>query len=143
MIVERIAMRAQGDPISPLVQLPAKEVQIMDFLFIMVILSAVLGAVGYAAWFIFFVWLAKKAYSAAQRDLDRVLPNLEQLIRSYSRLPVNQQGQQKMQIMNMLMQANSQMHQLQGLHRQRYDLRVSELQGMAASAGIDWTPGSY
>ena len=115
----------------------------MDFLFIMVILSAVLGAVGYAAWFIFFVWFAKKAYSAAQRDLDRVLPNLEQLIRSYSRLPVNQQGQQKMQIMNMLMQANSQMHQRQGLHRQRYDLRVSELQGMAASAGIGWTPGSY
>jgi predicted PurR-regulated permease PerM len=115
----------------------------MDFLFVMIILSAVLGAVGYAAWFIFFVWLAKKAYSATQRDLDRMLPNLEQLIRTYSNLPPAQQQQQQMQIMNMMMQANSQMRQLQDIQRQRYDLRIGELQGMAANAGVDWTPPSY
>jgi ElaB/YqjD/DUF883 family membrane-anchored ribosome-binding protein len=89
---------------------------------------------------VFFVWLAKKSLSGAQRDLNRILPNLEQLICSYSTLPPGQQMQQRMEIMNMLTQANNQMRNLQDIHRQRYDLRMSELQGMAADAGIDWTP---
>jgi len=115
----------------------------MDILFVMIIVSAVLGVLGYAAWFFFFVWLAKKTFSAVQRDLDRMLPNLEQLIRSYSNLPADQQAQLKMQIMNMMMQANNQMRNMQDLNRQRYEVRMGELQGMAASAGLDWTPPSY
>ncbi len=109
---------------------------------VIIVLSVVVGGLSYVAWLVFFVWAAKKAISAAQRDLDRMLPNLEHLIQSYSNLPRNQRVQQKTQIMNAIMQANSRMQQLQDIQRQRYDLRVSELQGMAASAGIDWTPPS-
>jgi hypothetical protein len=42
--------------------------------------------------------------------------------------------------MNMLTQANNQTRNLQDIHRQQYDLRVSRLQGIAADAVIDWTP---
>lgn len=115
----------------------------MDALFWLIIVSSLLGIFGYLAWFFFFVWLAKKAFSGVQRDLDRMLPNLEQLIHAYSNLPENEQAQQKVQIMNMMMRANIQMRQLQDIQRQRYDLRVGELQGMAANAGISWTPPSF
>jgi hypothetical protein len=48
--------------------------------------------------------------------------------------------QQKSEFMQKLMQANMQMGQLDDLARQRYDNRMSDLMGMAGSAGIDWTP---
>lgn len=51
--------------------------------------------------------------------------------------------QQQAQIAQMLMQAQTQMHQLDDLARQRYESRVGDLMGMAADAGIDWTPPSY
>ena len=51
--------------------------------------------------------------------------------------------QQKAQIAQMLTQANTHMNQLNDLSRQRYENRVGDLMGMAASAGIDWTPGSF
>jgi hypothetical protein len=109
----------------------------------MIIICAVLGALGYAARFFFFVWPMKKTFSVVQRDLDRMLPNLEQRTRSHSNLPANQQAQQKMQIMNMMIQANNQMRNLQDLNRQRYEVRMGELQRMTASAGLDWKPPSY
>lgn len=115
----------------------------MDLIYVMLIVSAVLGVIGSVAWFVFYVWLAKKVISVVQRDLDQLIPNLEQLLKSYSNLPANKQTQQKTQIMNMMMQANSQMRQMQDIQRQKYEVRMGELHGMAASAGIDWTPPTY
>ena len=43
----------------------------------------------------------------------------------------------------MMLQAQNRMHQLDDLSRQRYETRMADLGGMAASAGIDWSPGSY
>jgi hypothetical protein len=51
--------------------------------------------------------------------------------------------QQKSEFMQKLMQANMQMGQLDDLARQRYDNRMSDLMGMAGSAGIDWTPPTW
>jgi hypothetical protein len=45
--------------------------------------------------------------------------------------------------MNIIMRANHEMSQLRDIHRQRYDLRMSELQDMAGSAGIEWQHPSY
>jgi hypothetical protein len=72
-----------------------------------------------------------------------LLPDLEHLIGSYSNLPPEQQMQQRILFMNMMLQANNLMRNSQDLNRQRYEVRMGELQGMAASAGLDWTPPSY
>jgi predicted PurR-regulated permease PerM len=112
----------------------------MDFFDIFIVLAIVCGVIGTIAWYVFFVWVVKKAITTAQQNLNQMLPNIEQLIQSYSQLPPHVRGQQQMNIMNMINQANTQLGQLNDIQRQRYDLRVSELQGMAANAGIDWTP---
>jgi len=112
----------------------------MDFLFIVIVISAILGVLGYAAWFVFFVWLAKKALLTSQRDLDRLLPNLEQLLRAYSNLPTEQQTGEMAHIQRMIAQANTHMNQMDDIYRQKYDIRVSELMGMASNAGINWSP---
>lgn len=111
----------------------------MDF-YDLIMISAFLGVIGYAAWFVFFVWLAKKAISASQRDLERLLPNLEQLLKAHSNLPANQRMQQMAQIQRMMMQANTHMSQMNDIQRQRYDVRMGELMSTASSAGINWTP---
>jgi flagellar basal body-associated protein FliL len=67
-----------------------------DSFFLLFVILAILGVLGSVAWFVFFVWLAKKALSGAQCDLNRILPNLEQLIQSYSTLPPGQQMGQRM-----------------------------------------------
>ena len=49
---------------------------------------------------------------------------------------------QKAQLLGQLMAAHNQISQSTQISNDMYDLRVSELQGMAAEAGIDWSPGS-
>jgi predicted PurR-regulated permease PerM len=114
----------------------------LDFFFVLMILVGALSVLGTVVWFVFFVWLAKEAMSSTQRGLNTLLPNLEQLIQTYSKLPPSQQMQQMANIQNMMMHASTYMSQMNDLQRQKYDVQMGELQGMAASAGIDWTPPS-
>jgi len=116
----------------------------MDFVFWLVILGVVLSAIGGIIWWVIVFFFIKSAVSSAQRDLDRLLPNIERMLTQATNTPSGQLGsQQQAQLMNMMTQAQNQMHQLDDLHRQRYETRAGDLMGMASSAGIDWTPGSY
>jgi hypothetical protein len=40
----------------------------------------------------------------------------------------------------MFTRANTDLRALDDLRRRRYELRISEMRGMAVSAGIQWTP---
>ena len=51
--------------------------------------------------------------------------------------------QDGLRFQTLLMQAQNQMTQINDISRQRYETRIGELSGMAASAGFDWSPGSY
>jgi hypothetical protein len=44
--------------------------------------------------------------------------------------------------MQLLMRTQTQLGHLNNLAQQRYDNQISELMGMAANAGITWTPPS-
>lgn len=111
--------------------------------FVVVILLVVLGTVVTIAWWVAVAYFGLRAWRAITRELDTQLPAIEQLLRQCASMPPGQRTVLQGTILNQLGQMNLQMQQLDALQRQRYDLRVSELQGMAASAGIDWSPSSY
>jgi len=50
------------------------------------------------------------------------------------------QQRQLLALLQALSSHSNQSSQLQGIYRQRYETRVGELMGMAASAGLDWKP---
>jgi hypothetical protein len=103
---------------------------------------AVLGALGTIAWWVFVFLIAKNAFTALTRDLDRAFPDLQRQIRAYQTM-AQRNPQAQALIVSKLSQAWQQMGQLDSLHRQRYEVRAGELMGMAAQAGIDWQPPSY
>lgn len=116
----------------------------MDLFIWLVVIGVVLSAIGGIIWWVIVFLFVKSAVSAAQRELDRLLPNIEGMLRQAANTPTGKlTGQQQAQIMNMMMRAQNQANQLDGLYRQRYENRVSELMGMGASVGIDWSPGNY
>jgi len=114
----------------------------MEFLIVLFIIAAVvLPLLGWLVWIVFFVWLAKLGLGAAERQMNAVLRNLEPALRQASENGIDQlDAGTQAQIMSMLMQARTQMSQMDDLSRQRYDARMGDLMGMAASAGIDWSP---
>ncbi len=141
----------------------------MDFLFIiLVIVAPILSILGWLFWLVLGGWVAKKSFypvvsqdvvswSRGGRlggsDLDVLLSQLDQAFRSGSAGHENLgsnfgafnnlSADQPFQIQGMMLKAQSHMAQMDAIGRQRYDNRISELSSMAASAGIDWTPGSY
>jgi hypothetical protein len=112
----------------------------MDGIFFFFIIVPLLG---WIAWWVLAIWLARKFVSRAGGDLERMFSTLNQQLTGLSSVPPNQRAAREAQIAAMFGRANIQLRQLDALNRERYDLRASELQGMAASAGIDWTPPSY
>lgn len=60
-----------------------------------------------------------------------------------------QQGQmnlndmQKMELNNLMMKAQLEYNQMNELSRQRHDLHMADMMGMAANAGIDFNPNGY
>jgi hypothetical protein len=116
----------------------------MDLMLLFVIIGVVLSAIGGIIWWVIVFFFIGSAVRSVQRDLDRVLPNIELMLSQAADTPSGQlNSQQKAQIVNMMMRAQNQMGQLDGIYRQRYETRVGDLMGMASAAGIDWTPGSY
>lgn len=110
---------------------------------LMMILLMVLGALATVGWWVAVIYFGVKTWQAAERQLRQELPALEQVIHQYASLPAGQRAALQATIMGQLGQMNNHFSQLDALHRQRYETRVSELHGMAASAGLDWTPPSY
>lgn len=124
--------------------------------------AAIASVVGPIIWFLVVALVVKKSYDASvnigatgfgSSELDALIVQLDQMIRAANAASgpsptgapntANLTPQQQLQIQTMLMQAQNQMTQLDNLGRQRYETRLADLTGMAASAGIDWTPGSY
>lgn len=122
----------------------------MEWFFVALLIAApIIGLLGWLFWIFIAVLFVKGAAGAAaqqQKELEALFRQIEQLANTAGAGQggtgfQNLSPQQRLQLQTMLMQAQNQMGQLDHLARQRYDLKVSELQGMAASAGIDWRPG--
>jgi predicted PurR-regulated permease PerM len=106
---------------------------------VILIIAGVVSVAGAIFWLVFFVWLAKSAFKQAESELGQLLPQIDQMLKAADKMS----PQQKNQIAQMLMQANTHMGQLNDLSRQRYENTMGDLTGMAASAGIDWTPPAF
>ena len=129
----------------------------MDFwIWALIIGAPILAVLGWVFWLV-VGWLAvKKAVQAAtyqQNQLDQLLVQLDSALRAAAAAQDQRGGatpgagsltpRQQAELQTMWMQAQNRMADLDALSRQRYETRVSELSGMAASAGIDWTPPPY
>ena len=114
----------------------------MDFFFWMVVFGG-LSMIGGIAWCVFILSSVFSVSRSAEQNLNQLLPNLEQQLRQANYIkPVNMRASQQAQILQMIMQTQNQMHQLDDIHRMRYENRVGHLMGMAANVGIDWNPGN-
>jgi len=107
----------------------------MDFVVVMIAV-AVISAIGSAVWWVLIIWLGVKAVNRAGRQVDADLAALERMIRQIPRAPAGGVTLRP-DLATALARAQGHLMQLRGLERARYDLRVAELQSMAASAGID------
>jgi hypothetical protein len=133
--------------------------------FILIIAGPVLSVLGWLFWVGVVALIAKNAFGGMANSntrgfgsgtgyghMDALFVQLDQALRaasagrgakSASAGLQNLSPEQQLQIQKMFMQAQNQMSQMDALSRQRYDTRMGDLTGMAASAGIDWKPGSY
>jgi hypothetical protein len=112
----------------------------MDLITLFIIV-VVLGALGSVLWWVaIFVGVFKIA-SIAQRNFEAQLREAEQMLRQAAANPrARRQASIDPQLLNRLLQMNQQYRQLDDLRRQQYEVRVGEIAGMAAQAGIDWKP---
>ena len=84
-------------------------------------------------------YLSLQKGNAFVQTLSQLEGMLNQIPQSgYGQLHTTQQDQ----IMQMLLRVNTQFNQLNTIAKQGHDLQVSKLMGMAANAGISWTPPS-
>lgn len=112
----------------------------MDPLLILLVVAViVVGALSYVVWIVFFVWAVKKGIESMQADMNRA----QQLIQQYRLSPPAAQAHMRPDILALLAKSNAHLQQMDSLRRQQYDLKVGELQSMAAQAGINWTPPPY
>lgn len=132
-------------------------------LLVLLVAVPVLSVLGWVFWIAVGWFAIRKTMAVAQHqqsDLDQFLvqverallaassqqagPGLPQQPAAQGRIPgaspTRLTPEQQLQLQAMLMQVQNQMRQVDNLSRQRYESRVSDLHGLAASAGIDWTP---
>ncbi len=106
-------------------------------------LGVLLYSMGSALWWVVVFLAARRALAAAPRNLDRTLPELEALLRTYTELPLAQREGQQAHIVTVMARANKELLNLDENHRERYEVRVGAMASMAANAGILWTPPGY
>jgi hypothetical protein len=111
-----------------------------EYTILFIVLGAIAVVGGLARWYSYIQFA--RSFKAAQQ-YESLLPMLEQSLRAYGSLPLYQQMQQQMQIQGMINNLNQQWGSLPMPQRQQYNPMTERLQGMAASAGFDWTPPSY
>jgi hypothetical protein len=101
--------------------------------------AAVLGILGPIFWIVAVVWLMKPFW---ERKLNRTCQELEFTLSQAQSGGTSQRTEQQAQIAQMHMRnALEQLGRLDDRVRERYDVRMGQLRGMAASAGIEWLPG--
>lgn len=88
-------------------------------------------------------WLTKFLIRQKETAFVQMLSQLDAMLRQVPQSGYEQlHPQQQDQIMQLLMKTQTQLGQLNNIAQQRYDNQVSGLMGMAANAGISWTPPS-
>jgi hypothetical protein len=75
----------------------------------LIFFALIISAIGSVVWWVAVIWVGKKVFDAAARDMDGLLPQIESQIRSYQNLPPGQRAAQNGQIMAMMLKANNQM----------------------------------
>lgn len=81
--------------------------------------------------------------SLGAQNLDRLLPNLDQMLKQFGQLSPQQQAQFRPQLQGLVARADTQFHNLDSLHRQQHEVFMGRLHGMAAEVGLPFNPGSY
>jgi len=132
----------------------------MEFwILVLIIAGPILSLLGWLFWIGIAAVIAKQGFDVAKasygtnlfgsnNQFDALLTQIDQALRTAAT-----RGQatgsnsvsttQQLQLQRMLMDAQNQMKQMDSLSRQRYETRVADLTGMAASAGIDWKPPTF
>jgi uncharacterized protein (DUF2345 family) len=100
------------------------------------LLAIVLGVLGISLLMKFLLRQKETAFVQMLSQLEEMLGQVPQA--GYGSLHPQQQDH----ILQLLMRTHTQLGQLNNLAQQRYDNQISGLMGMAANAGIDWTPPS-
>src|SRR2546430_14648017 len=98
----------------------------MEIFFVLFIIFAVLSALGSLAGWVFVIWLAKKAVTAAVGNLDSLLPQITAQLHAYRSMPPAQRGNKNQEIVAMMLKAQQQMRQINDVHRARYEAKVGE-----------------
>ena len=101
-----------------------------EFLIVIAILAAVIGPILFWGFVFFALRYYLRAYERAAAQEQRLV---NQLMQSSGNISPELQTQ----FFTAAAQAQQSMSHLNGIHRQRAELRQSELMGMAAQAGID------
>lgn len=101
------------------------------------IVVAVISALGSVAWLVLIIWLGMKAVRSVGRQVGAQVVDLERLIRQAQQAPAGNGVALRPDIAIDFARAQQDLVHIDRVARQRYDLRMAELQGMAASAGID------
>jgi hypothetical protein len=107
----------------------------------LIIVMVVVAVLGMVAKWAFLIFLGMKAVKY-MRNFDKQIPTIQQQLTQFNTMSAQQQQMTRPEIIAMLDRMNSQRGKLDAIHRQQYEARVGELQGMAANAGIDWNPES-
>jgi hypothetical protein len=85
--------------------------------------------------------LLRHAMRRKKAAFARILSQLDEMLRQvpqsgYGQLHPDEQDQ----ITQMLMRTHTQLGQFNNLTREHYETQVGNIMGMAANAGIEWTP---
>jgi hypothetical protein len=112
----------------------------MDDLFFWIIVFAVLSAIGSIVWWALVAFGLFKVATLANTQFEQQMQQALALGRQLPNLPPEQRATANAQMSTALMNLNTRMRDLDALHQQQYDVKMSELTGLAASAGIDLRP---
>jgi len=103
---------------------------------IVVIGFVVLAAIGSVLWWVAIIWFGVKAWQTVSKQLDAEAIHLNRLIAQAAAASGAQRKNLEGVISQKMMNFQRQMSDLDNLHRQRYELKASELQNYAASNGV-------
>ena len=104
---------------------------------IIIVVLAVLSAIGSVLWWVAIIWFGVKAWQTVAKQLDGQAIDLQHLIVQAAAASGSQRQNLEGVISGKMMNFHRQMSDLNDLHRQRYDLKVAELQSYATSNGLD------
>lgn len=112
----------------------------MDDLFFWIVVAFVLSIVGTVAFWALMFFGVLKVAKFANRQFEAQLRAAVALGRQIDNVPEAQRAAKQAELMGVLANVGGQWRDLDALSRQRYDVKMGELAGMAGSAGLDWTP---